>query len=130
MQALRASQHCGQGLDCHPRDIVLGLLRGQRDACRLRMKPQSMGANVPGAKALRHQPVPDLAGCAEFPDLFKKIVVGIEEEAQPRSEIIDAQAPPKRPLHVLHPVVESEGQLLQRRRARLANVISADRDRD
>ena len=93
MQALRAAQHRGQGLDRHPRDIVLGLLGGQRDACRLGMKPHTVGADIPGAKALGHQPVPDLARGPEFADLFEKIVMRIEEEAQPRSEIIDLRVP-------------------------------------
>src|ERR1700722_19978259 len=54
--------------------------------------------------------------------------MSIKEEAQPRREIIDMQAPAERPFHVLHAIVEGEGELLQRRRTGLANVISADRD--
>ena len=92
MQALRAAQHRGQGLDRHPRNIVFGLLRGQRDARRLGMKPQPVRADILGAEALRHQPIPDLARGPELADLFEKIVVGIEEEAQPGSEIIDPRA--------------------------------------
>ena len=55
--------------------------------------------------------------------------MGIEEEAQPGSEIIDLQPAAQSPLHILHPVIKGEGQLLQRRRTGLANVISADGDR-
>ena len=82
MQALRASQHRGQGLDCYPRNVVLGLLRGQRHACRLGMKPHPVRARILGAETLCHQSIPKLARRAEFPDLLKKIVMRIEEEAQ------------------------------------------------
>ncbi len=80
------------------------------------------------AKSLGHQPIPDLARGAELGDLLKEVVMGIEEEAQPGSEIVDAQPAAQRPLHVLHAVIEGESELLQRRRTCLANVIAADRD--
>ncbi len=55
--------------------------------------------------------------------------MGIEEEAQAGSEIIHLEPAAKAPLHVLHPVIKGEGQLLQRRRTGLAYVISTDGDR-
>ena len=52
--------------------------------------------------------------------------MGIEEEAQPRREIVDFESPAQGPFHVLHPIVEGESQFLQRCRTRLPNVIAAD----
>src|SRR5207253_692488 len=58
-----------------------------------------------------------------------KVVVGVEEKAQPRTEVVHIEAASARPLHVLHAVVKGECQFLQRGRAGLADVISADRNR-
>src|SRR5579872_6580655 len=81
------------------------------------------------AEAVFHQPIPDFARRAELGDLFEKVIMGIEEEAQTRTKFIDVQSPTLRPLHIFDPVVNGESQFLQRGRAGLANVISTDRDR-
>jgi hypothetical protein len=55
--------------------------------------------------------------------------MGIEEERDARCELVDVEAGIDAVLHVLDAVAQRERQLLGRRRARLADVISAHRDR-
>src|SRR5205809_701537 len=52
----------------------------------------------------------------------------VEEERQPRREGIDVESRVDRRLYVLDAVGQGERQLLQRRRARFANVVAAYRD--
>ncbi len=89
VQRLRSAQHRRHRLQRHPDDVVLRLLRGQRNARRLGVKPHPRGSRVRRAEPLRHQPVPDFSSRAVLRDLFKKVVVRIEKEAQPGSEIVD-----------------------------------------
>ena len=55
--------------------------------------------------------------------------MGVEEEAEARREVVDPQAPGEGVLDIGHPVGDREGQLLDRGRAGLADVVAADRDR-
>jgi hypothetical protein len=69
---------------------------------------------------------PDPPGRAVLRDLLEEVDVGVEEEAQPRGEVVDRQAPLQGPFDVREPVLERERQLLLSRRARLADVIAGD----
>ena len=62
-------------------------------------------------------------------DLLEEVAVRVEEERDARHEVVDVEAGVDAPLHVLDAVAQRERQLLQRRRARFADVIAADRDR-
>ena len=53
----------------------------------------------------------------------------VEEEREPRCEVVDREPPLERPLDVREPVLQRERELLRRRRARLADVVAGDRDR-
>ena len=55
--------------------------------------------------------------------------MGIEEEGQPRRELVHIEAGANRRLHIGNAVGESEGDFLHRRRSRLAHVIARDGDR-
>ena len=66
---------------------------------------------------------------AELRDLLEEVVVRVEEEREPRPERVDVEAGVARRLHVGDRVGERERHFLHRRRARLANVVAADRDR-
>ena len=81
------------------------------------------------AEAVLHQAIPDLAGGAVLGDLFEEIVMGVEEEAETRAELVHVETAAARPLHVLDAVVDGEGQFLQRGRAGFADVVAADGNR-
>ena len=91
VQALRAAEHAGQRLDRDAGDVELGLLRGERHARGLRVEPQLHRALGLGAVALFHPARPDATGGAELADLFEEVDVGVEEERQPRRELVDVE---------------------------------------
>ncbi len=68
-------------------------------------------------------------GGAELGDLLEEVAVRVEEERDARRELVDVEPGVDAVLHVLDAVAQRERQFLQRRRARLADVIPADRDR-
>ena len=88
-----------------------------------------VGALVLRPEALAGQLVPDAPRGPELGDLLEEVVVAVEEEAEPRREVVEAQAAGQRVLHVGDPVGDGEGQLLHRRRAGLADVVAGDADR-
>ena len=57
------------------------------------MEPQLMGPGVLGAKCLLHLPGPDSPGGPEFANFLEEIVVGVEEKAEPRRELVYLQTP-------------------------------------
>jgi hypothetical protein len=82
-----------------------------------------------GAKRSRIELRPQPAGGAELGDLLEEVVVGVEEEGEPRRELVDREPARERRLDVGEAVGERERHLLHRRRARLAHVVAGDRDR-
>ena len=111
------------------RQVVQRLLGGQRHAGGLGVEAHPGRALVLGAVALGHELPPDPPRGAELGDLLEEVVVRVEEEGQPRREVVDAQAALDRLLDVGHAVGDREGQLLDGGRARLADVVAGDRDR-
>src|SRR2546428_4376196 len=126
MERLGSAQHRGHCLQSHARNVVHRLLCRERNARRLSMETQQPGAGILRAEAGIHYLTPDLTRGAVLGDLFEEVIVGVEEEAKPRAEFINIESTPPRPLDVLNAVIQSEGQLLQRGRAGLADVVSAD----
>src|SRR4029079_5756995 len=61
--------------------------------------------------------------------LFKKVVVRVEEERESLAKAIEVQARLDRRFNVSDGVSKREGDLLNSRRPRFSNVVSADRDR-
>src|SRR5208283_3300212 len=49
-----------------------------------------------------------------------------EEKTETRSEVVDVEAAPSRPLDIFDAIVDGKGQFLQRRRSRFANVITGN----
>src|SRR6185312_4502357 len=80
VQRLRPAADGGEALQGDAHDVVLRLLRGQRDAARLRVEAQLEGALVLRPEALAHDLRPHLAGGAELRDLLEDVVVAVEEE--------------------------------------------------
>ncbi len=90
------------------------------------MEAHEPGAGVFCAEAVFGQAIPDFARGAVLGDLFKEIVVRVEEETQPRAELVDVEAAAAGPLHVLDAVIDGEGQFLQGRGSGFADVVTAD----
>src|SRR3984957_20686317 len=93
------------------------------------MKAHQPRALLLRAKTILHHPIPDLACRPVLGDLFKEIVVRVEKETEARAEFIYIKSTASRPFHIFHAVIQRESKLLERGRARLANVISADGNR-
>ena len=127
VQRLRAAEHAGEGLDRDAGNVVQRLLNGQRNAGGLRVKTHLHRPRILRTEAFLHRPRPDDAGGAIFGDLFKEIVVGVEEERQPRDEFINIHPAINAVLHILDAVTQREGELLQRGRTGLADVVAGDR---
>ena len=113
----------------HAHDVVVGLLRGERDAGGLRVRAQHPALGILGAVTLAHQARPDPARGAELGDLLEEIVVHVPEEAEPRREVVDLHPALEAALDVAEAVGQREGELLHRRRARLADVVAGDAHR-
>ena len=129
VQRLRAAEHGRERLDRRAHDVELGLLRGQRHAGRLGVEAHQQAALVLRAVALAQLARPDAPGRAVLRDLLEEVLMGVEEERQPRRELVDAEPALERAVDVGEAVGERERELLCRRRARLADVVPGDRDR-
>ena len=97
VQALGPPEHPGQRLDGHPDQVHLGLLGRQRDARRLGVEAQLGRAPVGRAVAVTHPAGPDATSGPVLGDLLEEVDVGVEEEAEPRSEVVDAPCRPPSP---------------------------------
>ena len=91
VQRLRAAEHRGQRLHRDPHDVVERLLRLQRDAAGLGVKPQPR-RRVARTEPLAHEPGPEPARRAELGHLLEQVVVAGEEEREPRPEAVDREA--------------------------------------
>ena len=130
VQRLRAAEHAGQRLDRRAHDVVQRLLGGERHAGGLRVEAHQPRARVLGAERLAQLARPDAPRGAVLGDLLEEVDLGVEEERQPRREVVDVEAALDGLLDVGQAVLERERQLLRGRRARLADVVARDRDRD
>src|SRR5216117_1127094 len=86
-------------------------------------------AGFSSSKPIAHDASIKPSGRAEFGDFFEQIAVRCEKKGKSRSEGIDGKTGFDRAADVLDGVSEGEGQLLNGGRARLAYVVSGDRDR-
>ena len=129
VQRLRAAKHRRQRLQRHAHDVVVGLLRGQRAAGGLRVEAQLLRARIGGAEPVAHDARPQPPRRAELGDLLEEVVVRVEEEREPLAERVHVEPGVDAGLDVGDAVRKRERHLLHGRRARLADVIPADRDR-
>ena len=129
MQRLRSAEHSGERLQRHTNDVVVRLLRRERNAGGLGVGAHEKGALVRWVVAALDLPCPDAPGRAELRDLLEEIVMHVEEEREMRHEVVDVESSRDPPLHVLEPIDESERELLQRGRPGFADVVAGDRDR-
>ena len=126
VEALRAAEHGGHRLEGGPHDVHLGLLRGERDAGRLRVEAHEERALVARAVAVAQLARPDAARGAVLRDLLEEVEVRVEEEGEARREVVDVEPALDGGLDVREAVGEREGELLRGRRAGLADVVPGD----
>src|SRR2546428_373031 len=129
VEGLSAPEDCGERLDRRSDDVHLRLLRGQAHARRLGVEPQTHRPRFLGTDRVAHLARPDATRRAIFRELLEEIVMGVEEKRKAWREVVDSQTAVDAPADVLHPVREGEREFLGRGRARLADVIPADRNR-
>src|SRR5438093_7376208 len=129
VERLRAPEHRGERLQRDADDVGVRLLRRERHARGLRVRAQLKRPRIGRVVAALDLACPDPPRRPELRDRLEEVVVDVEEERHPRHEVVHIEARGDAPLHVLETVDEGERQLLDRRRARLANVVTGDRDR-
>ena len=130
VERLGAAEDRGERLDRRPDDVVVGLLGGERAARRLGVETHPPGAGILRVEAVAHDLRPDPPGRAHLADLLEEVDVGVEEEGEPRGEVVDVEPlAADDVLDVFDPVAEREGQLLDGRGAGLPDVVAADADR-
>src|SRR5579872_2219732 len=129
VERLGAAEDGRQRLDRDAHDVVVGLLRGQRDPRGLRMEPEHPRSRVPGAELFPRDPGPQPARGPELRDLLEEPHLRVEEEREPRRDVIDAESGGPRGLEVCDRVPERERDFLDRGGARLPDVVAADADR-
>ena len=129
VQRLGSAEDPREGLDGRADDVVERLLRGEADACGLRVKAHLHRALVLGAVRVAHLARPDAPRGAVLGDLLEEVDLRVEEERQPRREVVDVEAARDRLLDVGEAVLERERELLLGGRSRLADVVAGDRDR-
>ena len=95
----------------------------------LRMEAHRPGAGILCSVPLLHDPRPDPAGGAVLGDFLEEVLLRYEEKREARRELVDPEARFERRVDVRDTVGDGEGELLRRRRAGLAHVITADADR-
>ena len=87
-----------------------------------------MRLGILGVEVVAHDARPHAACGAELRHLFQEIAMRVEEERQPRRELVDIEPGINRRLHVGHAVGQRERHFLHCRRAGLAHVVAGDRD--
>ena len=123
------AEHGRERLDGHARDVDERLLGLQRRAGRLGVEPEHHRLRLGGPEPVAHDVGPHPPGGPELGDLLEKVVVRVEEEAEPRPERVHVEPGVERRLDVGDPVGQGEPELLGRRRPGLADVVARDRDR-
>ena len=129
MERLRAPEHGRHRLHGDADDVVVRLARGERAPGGLRVEAELQRAGIRRPEALAHDVRPQPARGAELRDFLDQVVVRGEEEREPLAEPVDVEPGRARGLDVGDRVGDRERDLLHRRRAGLADVIPADRDR-
>ena len=110
------------------RDVVEGILRGERPSRRLRMRAQGQRFGFLRLE-LGDQLAPQQPAGAKFGDLHEEVHPDAPEEGQPWRELVDGQARIESRLDVLDTVGQRVRQLQIGCGACLLDVIAGDRDR-
>src|SRR3712207_4930274 len=100
----------------------LGLLGGERGARGLGVEAQLL-ALLAAAEALAHNPGPHPPRRPVLSDLLEEVIVGAEEEREPRGELLHLETRLHGRLDVSDGVREREGEFLNGRGSRLPDVV-------
>jgi hypothetical protein len=76
------------------------------------VEPEHQTFRFAGTEPVFHQPRPEPSSSPELRDLFKKIIMSIEEEAEPWCEVINRKPCLYRCVNVCDSVRYGEGNLL------------------
>ena len=112
-----------------PHDVVERLLGRQRGAAADAADAEHAGPVGRGAEAIAHDARPQPPARPVLRHLLEEVGVGVEEEAELAAHLVDGEPAGAAALDVRDRVREREGELLHRRRARIAEVGAGDRDR-
>ena len=127
MEALRAAQGRGQGLDGGADDVVVRVLLGERDARGLAMGAQHLGAGLLGAKP-GHDLAPELPRGTELGNFEEEVHADAEKEGEAPGKGVDIEAARLGGADIFHAVGQRIGQFLHRRRAGLVHMVARDGD--
>ena len=129
VQRVGAAEHRRQRLQGGADDVVVRLLRRQRDAGGLGVEAQLPGALVSRLKRSRITSAQSLRAARNLAISSKKSLCELKKNEMRGAKSSTSSPRVDAVLHVLDAVAQRERQLLQRRRAGFADVIAADRDR-
>ena len=90
------------------------------------METELVRPGVFGPKGVLHLPGPYAARRPEFAHFLEEVIMRVEEETQPGSEVVDFKASLQALADVLKAVGQCKGKLLDCVGTRLAYVIAAD----
>src|SRR5206468_8612555 len=79
-----------------------------------------------GPVAFAHQFGPQAATSSELGNLFKEVVMHVEEEGQTRGKLIDLEAAFERGIDIGQPIGDGEGKLLHGGSSCLADMVAAN----
>ena len=122
VQALGASQCCGQGLNGGAAHVVEGGLFGQTPSRRLAVGAQGL-AFCRGSAFVAHDLGPQHAGGAHFGHFRPKVHADGPEKRQPGGKVIDRQTRGFSRTEVLPSVGQGEGQFQSGRGSRFLHVV-------
>ena len=88
MQRLATAQHRREGLNSYAHNIVFRLLRRQRRARRLCVKPQHQRTRIVRSETVFHDARPQSPRRAKLGNFLQQITVRVEEERKLRSEVV------------------------------------------
>ena len=128
MKALGPAQYPCHCFDRRADDVVVRVLLGQRDTRRLAMGAQHRGLRVLRIELL-HELGPKQPSGPELRDLHEQVHADVEEEAEAWRKGVDVEPGIESSANVFDTVGKCVGQLEVNGRARLLNVIAADRNR-
>lgn len=121
-------KHSGQGLERHPDDVIVRLLRRKSNPGGLGMGPQEQRPCVVGVVALGDFACPYPACGTELGNFLKEIIMDVKKEGQPWRKGIDRETYFHGLLDVGQPIIQRKRQFLDRRGTGFADMIATNTD--
>src|SRR6266540_2053191 len=108
MQALRAAEDGSKSLNCHTHNVILWLLGSEADSSRLRMEATQPRARILCLECFSHLACPNATRSTILGDLFKEVVVSVEEKGKTRRKLVHIHAASNAPAHIFKSVPKCE----------------------